>query len=392
MRLVIRKSKSVENNDIMQKAKYLKRTGTPGNYKYFYKEAMGGGGKKQEPEPEKRQKKQDPEQAKRNGKEKPEFISPDRFDAMDYFNKTNDPDATVESVMEGASPELRQKIQETERALKNVTPTIKAVRISGEGPAAIYSPERTKLHNKIIEEILSPEKMKAATPEAGETPEFIILGGRGGSGKSWFNGQVYDSSKAIVLDSDEIKGMLPEYKGWNAFEVHEESSDIMEKIEAIAKAKGLNIVIDATMKTPGSAVARVMDYKEKGYDVKAHYMHCPRQISAQRAVKRYAGASGRYVPVDVVLSNTSNEKAFEMVKEYASAWSFFDSSGTPPPALVSKREKAAMTKSLRKSVGISGKPDPYDFYDFGKTVKEEDYSPELKAMIKKIGKDQKRDE
>src|SRR5690606_24786573 len=113
------------------------------------------------------------------------------------------------------------------------------------------------LHRKIAAHFLSPERIRAATPPDGVQPTFTLLGGRGGSGKSWFKGKVYDPNKAIVLDADEIKGMLPEYEGWNAHQVHEESSDILEGLLRKARELGLNVVLDGTLKTAKSALDKV---------------------------------------------------------------------------------------------------------------------------------------
>ena len=319
------------------------------------------------------------------GPDKPKQMIPaGKFNAGDYFTKTNDPNATPESVMKHATPEVKAKIAATEAKLKNITPTINKYRkINGEGAAAVYSPERQKIHESIIMKMFTSDKMAKAMPEAGKQPTFTMLGGRGGSGKSWFNGKVYDPNTTIVMDSDEIKGQLPEYEGWNAFEVHEESSDILEKAVAMAKEYGLNIVIDATMKTTSSAVERVLDFKKAGYDIKAHYMHAPRHISAQRAVSRFGGKSGRYVPVGVVLSNVSNEKTFDAVKNYASSWSFHDSSGNPPPDLISKKNGALKLAKAIENSSKSVKADPHDMYDFGPVTDPKDYSDDLKRMIEK---------
>ena len=91
----------------------------------------------------------------------------------------------------------------------------------------MYTEEREALHEKIREDIV----YKRIKPSMiSEQPRImIVLGGRPGSGKtSGFRGLVYDDS-FIVLDADEIKAMLPEYKGWNSKEVHEESGDIVEQ-------------------------------------------------------------------------------------------------------------------------------------------------------------------
>ena len=314
--LAIAYSESGMSKSIMVKAKFLKRwRGKDGKWHYKYLDDSKG--------------------ARTKGPE--EYIPAGKFNAESYYNKTNDPNATVDSVLATVSLEIKAKIRETEIKLKSIIPTITKYRKSGEGAAAVYDADRTKLHQEIIEKMFVPDKVNSALPEVGKAPTFMMLGGRGGSGKSWFNGKVYDPNKNIVIDADEIKKQLPEYKGWNAMEVHEESSDIVEKVIAMAKAYKLNIVIDATMKTTSSAVDKAKDFKASGYDIKAHYMHAPRQISAQRAVKRFAGPTGRYVPVGVVLSNVSNEKTFDAVKRLASSWSFMDSSGDPPPDLISKK-------------------------------------------------------
>jgi len=150
----------------------------------------------------------------------------------------------------------------------------------------------------------------------------------GNSGKSQFKGMVYDPEKFVVLDADAIKGMLPEYEGWNAFQVHEESSDILEKIEAMAVERGLNLVLDATMKTTTSAVQRIEDKKDAGYRTEAHYMYLPAQESAKRAVGRFMhpgkDGKGRYVPLGVIRKNTSNERSFDAVRHLVDKWSFWD--------------------------------------------------------------------
>jgi len=345
----------------LQKAKYISKKMVNGKWVYKYTEEKGKPSKKEEVTKEK--------------------IPANQFDANSYYEKNNNPETTIESVLKNASPEIKAKIKETEAKIKGVTPTIDKYRISGEGAAAVYDKARAKKHEEIILKMLSPEKIRNASPGAGKQPTFMMLGGRGGSGKSWFDGNIYDPKKAIIMDSDEIKKQLAEYDGWNAFEVHEESSDILEKAMAMAKAYKLNIVIDATMKTTKSAVDKVVNFKNAGYDIKAHYMYCPRRTSAQRAVKRFAGPTGRYVPVGVVLSNTSNEKTFDAIKQYASSWSFRDSSGDPPPDLISQKNGAVMAKAIKESSNEKKDPSPYDMYDFGPVVNEKDYPPDLKKLI-----------
>lgn len=206
-----------------------------------------------------------------------------------------------------------------------------------------YRPERQALHEKMLFDpvhgVVSPEALARAAPKPGEKPTFTILGGRGGSGKSAFNGKkhpsakVYDADNVILLDADHFKTMMPEYEGWNAGLTHDESSELVERAMQIARDAGVNIVIDGTMKTPSKAVKQAEAMKDAGYRVEAHYMHLPREEAAKRAIERALGDTKRYVPPSIVLANTENEKAFDLVRKLADRWSVFDNQvgrGEPP--------------------------------------------------------------
>lgn len=251
------------------------------------------------------------------GKQEP--IAADKFDAAAYATSHDQADITPAAILENFPPDTAAKISDVQKRLASIEQTISQYQTDGK-----WTAEREKLHESIIKSIMSPERIAAAMPADGEAPIFTVLGGRCGSGKSWFAGQVYDPEKAIVLDADHIKGLLPEYEGWNAFSVHAESGDIFDKVTDMAAEMGLNVVHDATLKTTFAAVEKVKKFKDAGYRVEAHYMHLPRQEAAKRAVSRFLGKTQRYVPVDVVLSNTTNEASFDAVRKLADKWSFRD--------------------------------------------------------------------
>ena len=273
-------------------------------------------------------------------------ISQDAFKANEYFKQHNDASVTPEKILADFPADTSEKINQAKARLASIEQTIETYKKHG-----TYTEERTQLHIKIMDKFLSPDAVKAARPQPGEAKIFTILGGRGGSGKSWFKGKTYDPDKAIVLDADEIKGMLPEYEGWNAHQLHEESSDLFDQITRRATMLGLNIVHDATMKTGHKAVKIAQRFKDNGYQVEAHYMHLPRQEAAKRAVSRFLGKSGRYVPIEVVLSNVSNESSFDGVRELADKWSFYDNNVSKghEPILISASEntlKKALTSVI----------------------------------------------
>lgn len=200
-----------------------------------------------------------------------------------------------------------------------------------------YKREREEKHQKILDGIFKDSER--AKPKNGEKPSVIFLGGRGGSGKSKFNGLVYDEKNYIVLDADEIKKQIKEYRGYNAFEVHEESSDILNRAIKIARRKGLNIVLDATMKTLSTTEEKIKSFADDDYNIEMYYMHLPREKAAERAIGRFMGNNGRYVPLEVLLSMKDNEENFDKLKKYASKWAFYNNdvaSKDDEPILVDK--------------------------------------------------------
>jgi predicted ABC-type ATPase len=277
-----------------------------------------------------------------------EPVPADKFNATEYAKSHDKADVTPEEILAQFPEDTADKIKAVQERLSSIEQTIDKYKKDGK-----YSDVRRAIHDKIFDHFLSDERIKAATPEPGQKPTFTILGGRGGSGKSWFEGNVYDPDKAIVLDADHIKGMLPEYEGWNAAQVHSESGDIFDEITAVARELGLNVVHDATMKTAKGAVERVNAFKDAGYQTEAHYMHLPRQEAAKRAVSRFLGKTQRYVPVDVVLANTGNEASFDQVRQMVDKWSFRDNNVEQgkEPILISENggENAAREESQQKS-------------------------------------------
>lgn len=287
-------------------------------------------------------------EVKKKTKNKDGTIPASAFNANDYKKSftdplcTNDADgiAHVYSLLgsDGRQTQamVEKKLNEQARRMKKGDTQTRNM-IDGE-----YTEERKKLHEKIINEVLPPEKIAACMPAEGERPKFIMFGGRGGSGKSWFTDKkraaadgrevMFDSDKFLILDADAIKEKIPEYVGWNAGEVHEESSDIMKQIKSKVMSLGLNVIIDGTMnynlKKPDKVRNEMLEAKEKGYSLEAHYMFSPIQKSCVNAMQRFktkqGDYSGRLVPTDILLGMQDNEKSFDSVKDIVDDWSFRD--------------------------------------------------------------------
>jgi predicted ABC-type ATPase len=246
-------------------------------------------------------------------------IDPSNFSAEEYNRWFDDAHVTAQKIIEGLSDAAADKIKATGVELKKVVQTVERYKKDGR-----YASEREALHNQIVAKFLSVTSIESATPPDGQQPTFILLGGRGGSGKSWFRNNVYTPSSSVVLDADEIKLDLPEYQRWNAYEVHEESADIFDAITELAQDMQLNLVHDSTMKTPSKTVDVVREFIEIGYRVEVYYMYLPRQEAAKRAIARFLGGIGRFVPLEVVLASKANEVSFDRVRPNSQDWSFWD--------------------------------------------------------------------
>ncbi len=279
------------------------------------------------------------------------------FSAAKFRQRYDDANVTPASILASFPANTKTKILETEKKLGALTSTNELY-----AKGDVYSNQRLALHEKILYEgvegfdpdtgkkkfyapLLDKSQMKASLPDSGK-PTFTILGGRGGSGKSAFDGEkfpqakVYDKDSVVLFDSDVIKHMLPEFRGFNANQVHEESSHILEIAVNRAREAGVNVVLDGTLKSRKSALGYVDKFKKTGYRIEAHYMHLPRQEAAKRAVSRFLGPTGRYVPAEIILGNVDNEANFDELTKIADNWSFRDNNvprGEPPRLVAQKK-------------------------------------------------------
>jgi predicted ABC-type ATPase len=233
-----------------------------------------------------------------------------------------------------------------------------------DGAGEIWTEERDRLHDSIIEDLYAkaahvPSDFKA-----------IIAGGLGGAGKTTVLTQYagIDLSHYLMINPDGMKeemarrGMIPEIDGLSPMEaselVHEESSYLASQLALRAQADGKNVIWDITMSSEESVAKRINELAAAGYThIEGVFVDIPVEISLQRIESRHReghdrylaghGLGGRYVPPEVIESQkdqelgSKNMRTFATIKQRFSAWSIYDNSGRRP-ALVEASGKRSV--------------------------------------------------
>lgn len=263
-----------------------------------------------------------------------QFAAGDATAATDLYNKNGGAGTeTAEDII--AQHGAADRIKAVENKLAKGVPTNAPVDQGGHVlPNGEYTPERQAIHKQVLSKIFTDEAVAAATPGPGQQPQLYVLGGRGGSGKSFLTseGGPVDSSKALLLDSDKIKSLLPEYQGWNAALLHEEASHILDKADDRSVQLGINTIHDGTLKTEANVAARIAKYRSADYEVNGYFVHTTPATAANRALGRFmrGGETGRYVPPGVILGNKTNEQSFDSLKSGFKHWQLYDNNGKAP--------------------------------------------------------------
>ena len=256
--------------------------------------------------------------------------------ASDYYI-AGDTAVTEEGIMAALSVEDAAGIRHLEDLMSEVTPTFERFR----NAQGVWTAERKLLHREIVRKVIlgfdektlavnrsnilsnGLHKAKTASDVA---PVYTVLGGRSGAGKSFLTsgkGPV-TARNTLIMDSDGIKTLLPEWKGWNAGELHLESSYLFDEITKIARRMNFNVVHDMTLKNARQAVTRMNLFSDAGYQLEGYYMYLPRHEAANRAVARALGAESRFVPLDILLTNTQNEIVFDQLRGSFRKWGMWD--------------------------------------------------------------------
>lgn len=196
-----------------------------------------------------------------------------------------------------------------------------------------YTEDRKKIHEVIKGKLRV--NLKCVVPK--DKPIAILTVGVPGSGKTTFLKKYapnLSKEKIYKIDADEIRAMLPEYKGWNSKATHKETQDIYRGLlRDISDGKPchFDILWDGTMNRADNYLPLIGDLRDLGYEIFMIYVQVPWDISRKRTLERYVkgsvpnGKFGRYVPMEVVdEANQKGTAAFSQLKYKADGFMMVD--------------------------------------------------------------------
>lgn len=177
--------------------------------------------------------------------------------------------------------------------------------------STIWTKDRQKLHDKIVNEVLTENN-----PQAQKSPQFFMTGGGSASGKSIMLKKSPLPKGTVVIDSDELKKKLPEFnqmlkaggtqQRMAAAYVHEESSYLSKRIMREAAKRKYNTMLDGTGDNSlESLKKKVQKMRDKGMTVRAKYATADIQTALDRSYAR-AIKTGRDVPYPSVVTLHQN--------------------------------------------------------------------------------------
>lgn len=282
------------------KHKYYKRTGSSGNYKYFYTRED--------------YKKYLIDTAKDETKKRLLILS--------------------ERLYQEVKPADKDKIKSSVTAWKTKTDTFHLHKLG-----RTFTKERKKLHDS-IKNTYYDYFNHAKT----DKPKVVFMAGLPASGKTTSVKNIFtvqentkgiimkdkDNVKYLVLNADDIKSYIPEFEnGLGASRTHEESSHLLDKIVKKAIKQKVNVIIDGTFKSPKKAIKTKSRFENDGYESSLIYIDVKPEESLKRAKSRYEH-SGRFVPYEFIAEIGDNIKySIDDIKKTFDKFTHIDNNTTP---------------------------------------------------------------
>ncbi len=262
--------------------KYIKRTGTTGNYKYWYKLTNG-------------------KTIASPNKDKPTNKPRKIQVSMNYKSRSWNGDAFEYTYADGStgfSPKQSKTALKAPQYDNVGTTDSKAHTMIDD---TTYKPERRVLHVAIIKRMQNEKSIATGKPRA------IIILGPSAVGKSATFEKMQNNDKFQLVDSDIAKDYLDQmnpndphvdpHKIANYY--HKESADIGSALLRDSIKRNKNIVLPATFSNYEKSKAIIEKLKKAGYTIEIQKVYAPLEQSLASNEKRYK-KSGRFVPASII--------------------------------------------------------------------------------------------
>jgi predicted ABC-type ATPase len=177
-----------------------------------------------------------------------------------------------------------------------------------------YFVDRKSLHKSIFNKYLSQIVRLARK----EHPNSIFMAGGPGSGKSYSleslaKAGVVNLSNYVIINSDDIKEMIPEYQTFKKIDaekaanmVHKESSFLKDQVVGEATKRKVNFILDGTFSDPVKSAALLKTLT--GFQTKIIFVDAPTEVLLKRVQER-GQKTGRFVPPDFVKHSVEQIRA-----------------------------------------------------------------------------------
>jgi predicted ABC-type ATPase len=219
-----------------------------------------------------------------------------------------------------------------------------------------WNPLRKKFHDSVVEKYLAKAE---ATPKSDNPTVFVLGGGPATRKSSALDAGVLKNSgaltKAIKVDTDELKDTIPEYGKWRnegikdaASLVHEESKHLNDRVTDALLKEQSDVIYDTTGDGRYSTLEdRVKFLRSEGHRIVAHYMTNEIETARKLNEERFA-KTGRKVPTSQLLhvhATVSDIIPRALKNDLFDEFYLYDSDDlTKSPKLIASKE---MGKSLR---------------------------------------------
>jgi dephospho-CoA kinase len=137
-----------------------------------------------------------------------------------------------------------------------------------------------------------------------EFPVSVFMAGSPGAGKTEFSKRLIEKfgGDVVRIDADDIRDLMPQYQGGNAYLFQGAVSLGMEKLYDYALDKRLNTVVDGTLKKYEKAKSNIERSLRKNRKVEVFYVYQSPEVAWDFTKKREA-VEGRNIPKEAFIES-----------------------------------------------------------------------------------------